>query len=221
MSRKRELQKQLGSGYIYERYLDERSLRQLKRQPPEDFSEMVIAALTVGCLRLNAVLYRSDETLIQGYDVLVKDDPASPEWIFYDGISDTASPKEVEMLRILDGAARRHGLSYTESCFTRLDGKVPRKPKPRPKATVWPRVELSAEKRDDTRQNENAAKRRLCGGVCQDGCGAKSAGVRLRFGCRIKAGGCKCRPPLHSSPQCGLRSGALDILAFSALGTPV
>ena len=66
MSRKRELQKQLGSGYIYERYLDERSLRQLKRQPPEDFSEMVIAALTVGCLRLNAVLYRSDETLIQG-----------------------------------------------------------------------------------------------------------------------------------------------------------
>ena len=31
MSRKRELQKQLGSGYIYERYLDERSLRQLKR----------------------------------------------------------------------------------------------------------------------------------------------------------------------------------------------
>ena len=107
MSRKRELQKQLGSGYIYERYLDERSLRQLKRRPPEDFSEMVIAALTVGCLRLNAVLYRSDETLIQGYDVLVKDDPSSPEWIFYDGISDTASPKEVEMLRILDGAARR------------------------------------------------------------------------------------------------------------------
>ena len=98
MSRKRELQKQLGSGYVYERYLDERSLRQLKRQSPEDFSEMVIAALTVGCLRLNAVLYRSDETLIQGYDVLVKDDPASPEWIFYDGISDTASPKEAEML---------------------------------------------------------------------------------------------------------------------------
>ena len=93
---------------------------------------MVIAALTVGCLRLNAVLYRSDETLIQGYDVLVKDDPSSPEWIFYDGISDTASPKEAEMLRILDGAAKRHGLSYTESCFTRLDGKVPHKPQPRP-----------------------------------------------------------------------------------------
>ena len=131
MSRKRELQKQLGNGYIYERYLDERSLRQLKKQPPDDFSETVIAALTVGCLRLNAVLYLSDRTLIQGYDVLVKDDPASSEWIFYDGISDTVSPKESEMLRILDDAAKRHELSYTESCFTRLDGKTPVKPKPR------------------------------------------------------------------------------------------
>ena len=132
MSRKRELQKQLGSGYVYERHFNERSLRQLKRQPPEDFSEMVIAALTVGCLRLNAVLYRSDETLIQGYDVLVKDDPASPEWILYDSLPDAFSLKEADMLRILDGAAKRHGLSYTESCFTRLDGKVPHKPKPRP-----------------------------------------------------------------------------------------
>lgn len=132
MSRKRELQKQLGDGYIYERYLDERSLRQLKKQQPDDFSETVIAAMTVGCLRLNAVLYLSDGALIQGYDVLVKDDPASSEWIFYDGISDTVSPKESEMLRILDDAAKRHGLSYTESCFTRLDGKTPVKPKPRP-----------------------------------------------------------------------------------------
>ena len=132
MSRKRELQKLLGDGYIYERYMDERSLRQLKKQPPDDFSETVIAALTVGCLRLNAVLYLSDGAPIQGYDVLVKDDPASSEWIFYDGISDTVNPKESEMLRILDAAAKRHGLSYTESCFTRLDGKTPVKPKPRP-----------------------------------------------------------------------------------------
>ena len=51
---------------------------------------------------------------------------------FYDGTDDVASPKEAEMLRILDDAAKRHGLSYAESCFTRLDGKVPHKPKPRP-----------------------------------------------------------------------------------------
>ena len=50
--------------------------------------------------------------------------------------------------------------------------------------------------------------------------GTKSTGICLRFGCRIKAGGCKRRPPIHSSPQCGLRSGDLRILSFSALGTP-
>ena len=50
--------------------------------------------------------------------------------------------------------------------------------------------------------------------------GTKSAGGHLRFVCRIKAGGCKRRPPIHSSPQCGLRSGDLRILSFSALGTP-
>ena len=132
MSRKRELQKQLGSGYVYERYLDERSVRQLKRQPPEDFSEMVIASLTVGCLRLNAVAYRACKEMLLGYDILVKGDPASAEWILYDSLSDAVSLKESDMLHILDGAAKRHGLSYTESCFTRLDGKVPVKPQPRP-----------------------------------------------------------------------------------------
>ena len=132
MSRKKELQKQLGSGYIYERYLDERSVRQLKRQLPENFSEMVIASLTAGCLRLNAVAYRACKKLLFGYDVLVKDDPASTKWILYDSLSDAVSLKESDMLRILDGAAERHGLSYTESCFTRLDGKVPHKPQSRP-----------------------------------------------------------------------------------------
>ena len=132
MSRKKELQKQLGSGYIYGRYLDERSVRQLKRQFPENFSEMVIASLTAGCLRLNAVAYRACKELLFGYDVLVKGDPASTKWILYDSLSDAVRLKESDMLRILDGAAKRHGLSYTESCFTRLDGKVPHKPQSRP-----------------------------------------------------------------------------------------
>lgn len=34
------------------------------------------------------------------------------------------------MLRILDRMVSEHGLSYTESCFDRLDGKAVRKEKP-------------------------------------------------------------------------------------------
>lgn len=124
MSRKKELQRQLGGRYFYERFLSEREIKKLRREIPSDFSETVAAMLTVGCLRLNAVLYRSNNELLLGYDVFVKDAPDSSEWIYYDGLSDSVSPKETDMLRILDRVATENGLSYTESCFDRLDGKV-------------------------------------------------------------------------------------------------
>lgn len=130
MSRKRELQRSLGNRYSYERLLDDREIRQLKAHIPADFSETAAAVLTAGCLRLNAVLYLSGKKLLLGYDVFVKDDPASPEWIFYDSLSDPVSLKETDMLRILDRMVSEHGLSYTESCFDRLDGKTVKKENP-------------------------------------------------------------------------------------------
>ena len=130
MSRKRELQRQLGDRYFYERPLSDREIQRLKAHIPSNFSETVAAAITVGCLRMNAVLYRSCKELLLGYDVFVKDDPDSPEWIYYDGLSDPVSLKEADMIRILDRLIAEHGLSYTESCFKRLDGKVVKKEKP-------------------------------------------------------------------------------------------
>lgn len=129
MTRKKELQKHLGNRYSYERFLSEREIKKLRREIPSDFSETVAATLTVGCLRLTAVLYRSGDKLLLGYDVFVKDDVDSPEWIYYDGLSDSVSLRETDMLRVLDRVAAEHGLSYTESCFDRLDGKMPKKEK--------------------------------------------------------------------------------------------
>lgn len=129
MSRKKELQRQLGGRYFYERFLSEREIKKLRREIPNDFSETVAAMLTAGCLRLTAVLYRSNNELLLGYDVFVKDDPDSSEWIYYDGLSESVSLKETDMLYILDRVATEHGLSYTESCFDRLDGKMPKKEK--------------------------------------------------------------------------------------------
>ena len=129
MSRKRELQRSLGNRYAYERLLSDREIRRLKELIPADFSETSAAVLTAGCLRLNAVLYRAGNELLLGYDVFVKDDPGSPEWIFYDSLSVPASLKETDMLLALDRIAAEHGLSYTESCFDRLDGKAVKKEK--------------------------------------------------------------------------------------------
>lgn len=129
MNRKKELQQQLGGRYLYERFLSEREIKKLRREIPNDFSETVAAMLTAGCLRLTAVLYRSNNELLLGYDVFVKDDLDSSEWIYYDGLSDSVSLKEIDMLHILDRIVAEHGLSYTESCFDRLDGKMPKKEK--------------------------------------------------------------------------------------------
>lgn len=78
----KELQRSLGNRYSYERLLSDREIQRLKTHIPSDFSETAAAVLTAGCLRLSAVLYRSCKELLLGYDVFVKDDPASPEWIF-------------------------------------------------------------------------------------------------------------------------------------------
>ena len=59
MSRKKELQRQLGSRYSYERLLSDREIQRMKNHIPADFSETAAAVLAAGCLRLNAVLYRS------------------------------------------------------------------------------------------------------------------------------------------------------------------
>ena len=129
MSRKKELQRQLGGRYSYERLLSDREIQKLRRDIPADFAETATAVLTAGCLRLAAVLYRASAELLLGYDVFVKDDPGSPEWIYYDGLSDPVSLKEADMIRILDRLIAEHGLSYTESCFDRLDGKAVEKEK--------------------------------------------------------------------------------------------
>lgn len=129
MSRKKELQRQLGGRYSYERLLSDREIQKLRRDIPADFSETTAAVLIAGCLRLAAVLYRASAELLLGYDLFVKDDPGSPEWIYYDGLSDPVSLKEADMIRILDRLITEHGLSYTESCFDRLDGKAVEKEK--------------------------------------------------------------------------------------------
>lgn len=132
MNRRKELQRQLGSRYSYERCLSDREIQKLRRRIPSDFSETTAASLLVGCLRLDAVLYRASRELLLGYDVYVKDDPDSPEWIFYDSLSDPVSLKESDMVSMLDRIAADRGLSYNESCFAKLDGKMIKAEKPSP-----------------------------------------------------------------------------------------
>jgi hypothetical protein len=123
VNRIKELKRDLGSEYVYRRLMSDREVSRLRRQAPQHLEDIVAASLTVGCMKINAVLFQSDGSLRLGYDVYVKDSPGSLEWICFDCPSDRASLKESDMLAVLDRVVRENGLSYTECCFERLEGR--------------------------------------------------------------------------------------------------
>lgn len=125
MNRVKEVKKALGAEYMYQRFLSDREVTRLRRQIPLQCEDTIAASLTVGCMKINAVLFQEGGTLRLGYDVYVKDSPGSSEWICFDCPSDCASLKEQDMLAVLDRIVTENGLSYTECCFERLEGILP------------------------------------------------------------------------------------------------
>ena len=127
MNQRKLLKKQLGEGYSYEK---NRSASDVKRilatAEPLGF-DMVVSSLTVGCVRLEAVLYQQSGRKKLGYDLFVKDTPTGQEWICYDNLTDEvrigAFNFEQEMFNVLNTYVVKHGLSYTECSFEKLDGK--------------------------------------------------------------------------------------------------
>ena len=125
MKRVKKLKGDLGGEYVYQRFMSDREVSRLQRQVPLQFEDTVAASLTVGCMKINAVLFQSEDALRLGYDVYVKDSPGSSEWICFDCPSDRASLKESDMLAVLDRIVAENDLSYTECCFERLEGIMP------------------------------------------------------------------------------------------------
>ena len=125
MNRVKKLKRDLGSEYAYQRFMSDWEVSRLRRQMSLRFEDTIAASLTVGCMKINTVLFQTDGALRLGYDVYVKDAPGSAEWICFDCPSDRASLKESDMLSVLDRIVSENGLSYTECCFERLDGIMP------------------------------------------------------------------------------------------------
>lgn len=122
MSRAKELHRAFGADYAYQKFMSDREVSRLRRQGPQHLDDTVAASLTVGCMKINAVLFQSEGSLRLGYDVCVKDSPGSSEWICFDCPGNCASLKEQDMLAVLDRIVSENGLSYTECCFERLEG---------------------------------------------------------------------------------------------------
>ena len=124
MTRIKELKRKLGTEYSYKKIMDEKQIVRLKKRPPHGFTEQIAASLMAGCVRIDVVLFQSSEGVVLGYDIFVKDVPDSNAWICYDSLSGTVSLRETDMLSALDRVVAENGLSYTECCFQKLEGKT-------------------------------------------------------------------------------------------------
>ena len=82
------------------------------------------SSLIVGCVKIKCCIYMANDGLQLGYNLFVKDDLDSADWIFYDSPSDTVETKETDLFSILDRVISENGLSYTECCFEKLDDKI-------------------------------------------------------------------------------------------------
>ena len=120
----KDLKHQLGDRYAFTRPVSDRDIFLLQRKLPQNFTETVVASLTVGCVKIEATLFKTKEKLSLCYDVFVKDTPDSDEWICYETPTDTVKLREADMLSVLDRVVTENGLSYTECCFEKLKGKV-------------------------------------------------------------------------------------------------
>ena len=124
MKRIKELKKELGSQYVFERLLSKRDVKQLIKLNPPQFEIQTVLSLTAGCVKIEMCLYPQNGKLMFGYDVFVKESLESPEWICYDSPNDAANFSEENMVSVLDRVVRENGLSYIECCFEKLNGKV-------------------------------------------------------------------------------------------------
>lgn len=138
MSLKKELKSLLGKKYCFKQYASDKEVRRLKKINPPDFELMTIAELIVGMVKIEASLYKLNGRLQLVYDVFVKDEPDTPEWICYDSPADIVILKESAMLTVLDRVVKEKELSYTECCFEKIDGRLVKKKPSKRNAVLSP-----------------------------------------------------------------------------------
>lgn len=131
MNQIKSLKRSLGDRYRFEKFMSEKEIRGLVNASPSDFSDMVAAVLTAGCVKIELVIFKAYDSLVLGYDVFVKDDPDSHDWICYDNLTDPVCTKdrrtEQEMAAVLNRIVESCGLSYTDCSFETVEGKQSRK----------------------------------------------------------------------------------------------
>ena len=128
MNERKRLKKLLGDKYIFKIFLSLNEVKKLLGEKLNDTHEKLFASLTVGCVKINGIVFPNSDNMQIGFDILVKDKPDSTEWICYDTVTDEVKlcsyKLEQTMFDILKRVVKKYGLSYTECNFEIVNGKV-------------------------------------------------------------------------------------------------
>ena len=125
MLKQKLLKKQLGEEYFFEQRISAAVVKNMLAMVNGSNHFLTVASLTVGIVKLEAILYWYNGKYSLGYDVMVRDAPECPEWSCYESLQEevryNAWNLEREMYQVLDRAVEQYGLSYTECNFQKLD----------------------------------------------------------------------------------------------------
>lgn len=94
MNRVKELRRAMGDSYSFQKFITDREVSRLRRQAPQHMEDTIAASLTVGCMKINAVLFQEDSSLRLGYDVYVKDSPGSSRATAFNFLSEHGKIEE-------------------------------------------------------------------------------------------------------------------------------
>lgn len=125
MLKQKRIKKILGKDYAFEQRLSPAVVQNLLGMLGGSNHFLIAASLTAGVVKLEAVVYWSNGKYSLGYDLMVKDQPDSTDWICYENLLEEVRYHvwnlEREMFQVLDRAVEQYGLSYTECSFPVLD----------------------------------------------------------------------------------------------------
>ena len=68
MNERKKLKKQLSNKYIFKMYLSVNEIKKLLSENPKDKHDTLFASLTVGCVKINAVVFPTPDKMLLGFE---------------------------------------------------------------------------------------------------------------------------------------------------------
>jgi len=127
VNEKKDIETLLAGRYCFEKFMDDDGIYRVICGEEKPCSDTVIASLTAGCLRIDAVFYGGGHDCMPVFEVYVKASPDVNDWVCFDSPDEGLPVPGADLLRYmfetLEKVRMDYGLSYDDPGFETLEGK--------------------------------------------------------------------------------------------------